>query len=446
MLIADWQVTLAITIYFALIFALFHWFSSSQFLAAGAHLSSGSVSVAQVVTDITNAYREISVSNKMGYFLDIFAKAREAVSRGEAMRTYLSSIPRLVVETALILGALAFLGLEIVRSGGQQNFATLGILLVGGLRIMSSLLPLQRSFAELNFIKPQAEGAQELLEEIRSQNTPQETEHHADSQPSDSLPGDKALRIEVKDVVFDFKDDSEISVPGAVGPSRPVIDRVSLTVREGGYIALVGPSGSGKSTLVDLILGLFQPDSGAVLIDGVPPQRFFRENPGSVGYVPQRPGIVSGTLAENVALGVSLNEIDEARVWEAIHAAELSDFVESLPHGVHSDLGPHSDSLSGGQKQRLGLARALYSRPRLLVLDEATSALDAQTESSVTESLMTLRGEVTIVVVAHRLSTVQNVDEAFVLVEGTVLAHGPFSALRKEVPLIQNYVELMSFD
>lgn len=445
MLVADWQVTLAIIVYFALILSLFHSFSSSRFLAAGTFLSSGSVSVAQAVTDITNAYREISVSNKMGHFLDVFAKARESVSRAGAMTTFLSSIPRLIVETALILGALAFLGLEILRSGGQPNFATLGILLVGGLRIMSSLLPLQRSFAELNFNKPQAEGAQNLLEEILSQEAPLEDEHPAYSPKPGRVPGQKALRIEVKDVAFDFKDDSENSATETGNSKRPVIDGVSFAVQEGGYIALVGPSGAGKSTLVDLILGLFQPDSGTVLIDGVPPQRFLRENPGSVGYVPQRPGVVSGTLAENVALGVSPKQIDEARVWEAIQAAELVAFVEGLPHGVHSDLGPHADSLSGGQKQRLGLARALYSRPRLLVLDEATSALDAQTESSVTESLLTLRDEVTIVVVAHRLSTIQNVDEALVLVEGKVLAHGSFSTLRKEVPLIQKYVELMSF-
>lgn len=445
MVIADWQVTLAITVYFALILGVFHWFSSSRLAKAGTDLSSGSMSVSQAITDMTAAFREISVSRTMDHFLTVFAKARESVSRAAAVTTFLSSIPRHIVETALVLGALAFLGLEILRSGGQPNFATLGILLVGGLRIMSSLLPLQRSFAELNYIKPQAEGAQDLLEEILSRDTYPETTRREALQNLASNQRGKAISIDVNNVVFDFKDNSEISPTNAFVSKRPVIDRVSLSVRAGGYIALVGPSGSGKSTLVDLILGLLQPDSGSVSIDGVPPQKFFSENPGSVGYVPQRPGVVSGTLAQNVALGVDAAEIEESRVWEAIRDAELADFVEALPQGMHSDLGPHADSLSGGQKQRLGLARALYSRPRILVLDEATSALDAETESSVTESLLSLRGKVTIVVVAHRLSTVQDVDEAFVLVEGRVLAHGPFSILRKEVPLIQSYVELMSF-
>lgn len=446
MLIADWQVTLGIVVYFSVVLGLFHWFSSPRFLLAGRELSSGSVSVGQAITDIINAYREISVSRKMGYFLEVFGRARELVSKSAATTTYLSSIPRLIVETALMLGALAFLGLEILRSGGQPNFATLGILLVGALRIMSSLLPLQRSFAELNYIKAQAEGAQELLEEILQRESLDHNDTVTRPKPLTRSPERTGLKIELRDVVFDFKDNLESANAEEPELKKPVIDQISFTVESGGYIALVGPSGAGKSTLVDLILGLFSPDSGIILIDGAPPQEFFQERPGSVGYVPQRPGIVSGTVANNVALGVEAAEIDEVRVWEAIREAELSDFVESLPAGINSDLGPHADSLSGGQKQRLGLARALYSRPRLLVLDEATSALDAQTESSVTESLLKLRGDVTIVVVAHRLSTVQNVDEAFVIVDGALLANGPFSVLRKKVPLIQQYVELMSFD
>ena len=446
MLFADWEVTLGIVAYFTMVLGLFHWFSSPQFLLAGRDLSSGSVSVGQAITNIINAYREISVSRKMGFFLEVFGRARELVAKSAATTTYLNSIPRLIVETALLVGALAFVGLEIFRSGGQPNFAALGILLVGALRIMSSLLPLQRSFTELNYIKGQAEAAQELLEEILHRESLDHDGAVTKSKQLTQSPGQRGLKIELRDVVFDFKDNLQLANTEQSVSKRPVIDQVSLTVEPGGYIALVGPSGAGKSTLVDLVLGLFTADSGDILIDGVPPQDFFQESPGSVGYVPQRPGIVSGTVANNVALGVEAAEIDEVRVWEAIREAELSDFVESLPAGINSDLGPHADSLSGGQKQRLGLARALYSRPRLLVLDEATSALDAQTESSVTESLLKLRGDVTIVVVAHRLSTVQNVDEAFVIVDGAVLANGPFSVLRKKVPLIQQYVELMSFD
>jgi ATP-binding cassette subfamily C protein len=446
MLVADWQATLGIVVYFSFVLALFQWFSSPRFLLAGRDISAGSVSVGQAVTDIINAYREISVSRKIGYFLEILGRARELVAKSAATTSYLSSIPRLIVETALILGALAFLALELLRSVGQPNFATVGILLVGALRIMSALLPLQRSFAELHYIQAQADGAQELLEVALQGENLNHDDFVPQSRPSTKSPDQKGLKIELRDVVFDFKDKGERARTEESPSRRPVIDQISLTVKSGEYNALVGPSGSGKSTLVDLILGLFSPDSGNISINGAPPQVFFQENPGSVGYVPQRPGIVSGTVANNVALGVEAAEIDEVRVWEAIREAELSDFVESLPAGINSDLGPHADSLSGGQKQRLGLARALYSRPRLLVLDEATSALDAQTESSVTESLLKLRGDVTIIVVAHRLSTVQNVDEAFVIVDGAVLAHGPFNALRKEVPLIQQYVELMSFD
>ena len=446
MLVADWQATLGIVVYFTAVLGLFQWFSNPRVSLAGKDLSTGTVSASQAIANIIGAYREISVSHKMGYFLGVFGRARESVAKSSATESYLSSIPRLIVETALIVGALAFLGVEILRNAGHPDYTAMGILLVGALRIMSSMLPLQRAFAELSYIKPQAEDAQDLLEGILQRESLLKVDTVIKSEPLKRSPENNGLKIELKDVVFDFKDYLEKADTGQTDSKRPVIDRVSLTVDSGGYVAIVGPSGAGKSTLVDLVLGLLSPDSGSIFIEGAPPQEFFQESPGSVGYVPQRPGIVSGTVADNVALGVEAIEIDEARVWDAIWKAELSDFVESLPAGINSDLGPHADSLSGGQKQRLGLARALYSRPRLLVLDEATSALDAQTESSVTESLLKLRGDVTIVVVAHRLSTVQNVDEAFVIVDGAVLANGPFSTLRRTVPLIQKYVELMSFE
>lgn len=452
MLMTDWQVTVAITIYFAVIFGLFQWFSSARFQAAGSQLSAGSVSVGRSLSDIIGAYREIFVSGNTSFFLETFGRARELVARSTATSSYLQSIPRLAIETALILGACFFLAFEILRSSGEPNFASLALVLVGGLRIMSSLLPLQRSFAELKFIKPQAEAAQSLLEEIFGRGAQLGDSASDNFERTKTESPDLTVSIEMRNVVFGFKEQpTHVKAEGKVeveikASQRHVIDGVSMSVAGGSYVALIGPSGSGKSTLVDLILGLYEPMSGTVLINGVPPRQLLRDHPGIVGYVPQAPGIVSGTVAENIALGLRPDEIDKSRVWETVHAAELTDFVRALPEGLDSDLGAHSDSLSGGQKQRLGLARALYLRPKLLILDEATSALDAQTEHLVTKSLLALRERVTVLVVAHRLSTIKKVDEAFVVVEGKILAQGPFERLRKDVPLIQRYIDLMSFE
>jgi len=169
------------------------------------------------------------------------------------------------------------------------------------------------------------------------------------------------------------------------------------------------------------------------------------ESPGLISYVPQRPGLVSGSIANNVALGQTDDEIDEEGVREALRKAQLLEFVDTLPLGIHSSLGVHSDSLSGGQIQRLGFARALYTKPRLIVLDEATSALDAATEASVASSIKNVGEETTVVVIAHRLSTIQDADQVHVVDDGQIVASGTFPQVRKKVPMVEEYVQLMSF-
>ncbi len=260
---------------------------------------------------------------------------------------------------------------------------------------------------------------------------------------SDTVVGKKPVRtkdftiglpIDVTDLVFTHS-----------GNSAPTIDHVTMNVAAGGYVAIVGPSGAGKTTLVDILLGLHNPDSGTVRVAGVDPRELREQSPGLISYVPQKPGLVSGTIAQNVALGVPQEEIAEAQVREALRKAQLLTFVESLPEGIHASLGSHSDSLSGGQIQRLGFARALYTEPRLVILDEATSALDAATEASVAASIKEVGDETTVVVIAHRLSTIQDADEVHVVDDGKIVASGTFTAVRKAVPMVEEYVQLMSF-
>ena len=208
----------------------------------------------------------------------------------------------------------------------------------------------------------------------------------------------------------------------------------------------MGPSGAGKTTLADLILGLNSPDQGTIALDGVDPKMLRLSAPGIISYVPQKPGMVSGTILENVALGVPIGEVDETWARECVRLAALDGVVDSLPNGINENLGRQSDKLSGGQIQRLGLARALYPRPRLIILDEATSALDAGSEAAVSKNIRDLGDAVTLVVIAHRLSTIQHADCVYVIDEGKVVASGAFKILRKSVPMIEEYVRLMSFD
>jgi ATP-binding cassette subfamily C protein len=222
--------------------------------------------------------------------------------------------------------------------------------------------------------------------------------------------------------------------------AQAIIRDLSLSIEAGDQVAFIGPSGAGKSTLADLMCGVLAPTTGKILVgqaDG-PPR--------SVSYVPQRPGLVSGTLAQNVALGLVGEEMDEARVWDALEKAHLREVVLSLPHGIHTDLGNYQDSLSGGQIQRVGLARALYTSPGLLVMDEATSALDAESESEIAKALDQIRGKVTVVLIAHRLNTVQHADKVFLINEGKLTDQGTFPELVKRNPSIDRLVQLMKVE
>jgi ATP-binding cassette subfamily C protein len=198
--------------------------------------------------------------------------------------------------------------------------------------------------------------------------------------------------------------------------------------------------------MVDLILGLVRPDSGSVRIGGVEPNELRRIAPGMISYVPQKPGLVSGTIAENIALGIEPDEIDRELLQRVVSAAYLEDFIESLSDGVDTSVGKQVDSLSGGQIQRIGLARALYTQPQLLILDEATSGLDAGSEAFISDSLRTLHGEVTVIIIAHRLSTVQHSDVVHVMEDGRITASDTFKTLQATVPMVAEYVRLMSFD
>ena len=228
------------------------------------------------------------------------------------------------------------------------------------------------------------------------------------------------------------------------GASEKTIREITLTIKAGQQVALIGHSGAGKSTIADLILGLLAPTQGRVLVGGEEPTSVVFENPGRLAYVPQRPGMISGTVAENVTLGEGVNQLNPERLKAAIAASHLHHVLLNLPEGVNTDIGKRKDELSGGQLQRIGLARALYTMPGLLVMDEATSALDAESEHEINKALDEMRGKVTVILIAHRLNTVQKSDVVFLVEHGTITASGTFPELLNSNKTVQNLARLMS--
>jgi ABC-type multidrug transport system fused ATPase/permease subunit len=227
------------------------------------------------------------------------------------------------------------------------------------------------------------------------------------------------------------------------GKENFAVKNINLEISSGTINAIVGPSGAGKTTLVDLILGVIKPDSGEIFISNLPPSDAVKVWPGYVSYVPQEISIFKGTLRHNIALGFPEDFFTDEQILEALRLSQLSNFVADLPNGLDTSIGEAGFRLSGGQRQRIGIARALITKPKLLIMDEATSALDGETELSISNSILELKGKVSIVLIAHRLSTVRNADKVIYMENGEIQAVGKFEEVRNRVENFNNQANLM---
>ena len=407
----------------------------------GRDVMKGSIATATAVLDAVESFKEVSVLRRQAHFLGKFTLARMLLAKTRAKELFLRVVPRIVIEQSLMLGVLGFVAWQVLFGDITSNVASVGVFIAGSVRLMGAIMPIQQSYASLKSTHLKADMAIRILQQHRAKmGDPDERNARRllREQPMETGIREQSgggVSIVATNVSYAYPDADEYAVRG-----------VSLEVKEGDFVALVGPSGAGKTTMADLLLGLHRPTEGAVLIDGRSPVEVRQTDPGLISYVPQKPGMVEGTIGNNVALGVDEEHIDRDQVWRSLELAGLKEVVEAIPGGIDSDLGKQSDALSGGQLQRLGLARALYPNPRVIILDEATSALDAKTESEVTKNIRSLKDQVTIVVIAHRLSTVQHADCVYAMDGGKVVGSGPFKKVRKEVPMIEEYVQLMSFE
>ena len=438
-LIVDPIGAVGIVLYILIVVYLMQLFTARRYLQSGRNLRAASVDAGTSILEMVDAFREIAVLSKQDHFLTDFGEAKKLSVRTGLTLQILKKIPRYIAETGLIIGIFLFVIWQLSRGTLAEGLIAVGIFMAGSFRMMGAILPLQALWNELRVQQNWVSQAQEILLTLKDQPELLDPRPFSATKSKTGTLAtsrfDGGVSVEMRKVSFTH-----------VGSDEETIKNVSLSIAPGNFAAFVGPSGAGKTTIVDLLLGLHEPDSGTVELAGALPVDIRDKHPGMISYVPQKPGLVSGSFASNVALGVAPEDIDEDLVRDCLRKAELLEFVENLPDGIHSSLGSQADSLSGGQAQRLGLARALYPQPRFVILDEATSALDASTEASIAESIRNIGSETTVLVVAHRLSTIQHADVVFVIDEGRVIAQGTFPEVRKQVPMIEEYVRLMSFD
>lgn len=342
------------------------------------------------------AIKETKVSCKEEFFLDAFRKAYFEYGKANGKFLFMNQLPRMLIETIIVCGLLLLIITKLLLGNQPAEIVPLlGVLALAAFRLMPSA---NRIVNLSNGIRFQMPFFNELYEDLLIIKNKGEKETETCLQKPESRMDFENV-ISVEELSFAYP---EIE--------KQVLNNISFSIPKGKFVGIVGPSGAGKTTFVDILLGLLPPSKGKISVDGKNIYDDIRTWQANLAYVPQSIYLIDGTIRENIALGVDEKEINDALINKVLHMAELYDFVQELPAGIDTTVGERGVKLSGGQRQRIGIARALYYQPQVLVLDEATSALDNETEKSITDTILKLKGQITIIAVAHRLTTLAQCD------------------------------------
>ena len=380
----------------------------------------------QKIYEAISSYRELLVRDRRGFYAKQIGDLRYKLAEGNASIGFMSNLSKYILEITLVLSALLLAYYQFSTSTAFRAIATITIFIAASTRITPAILRLQQGILGMKNSLAQAKPTMSLIQE---------------------LSGIVAVDPKVKAISRTHENfNPEVCVLNAsfsYEASRKVLKNVSFQANPGEFVAIVGGSGAGKTTLVDVILGALEAEEGDVSIAGVSSKSAYTRWPGAVSYVPQDSPVINGTIRENLGLGYPAHEIIDQYCWESLRTARLEDFVRSLPNQLDTQVGDRGTRLSGGQRQRLGIARALITRPKLLILDEATSSLDGVTEAEISDALRGLRGEITLIVIAHRLSTVVGADKIYFMGDGVVKGVGTFEELKANYPDFLIQAELM---
>jgi ABC-type multidrug transport system fused ATPase/permease subunit len=393
----------------------------------GREFANLNVEINQSVIQVLTSYREYLVRGRSSFYIKNLEQVRFKLASTEASITFMPNIMKYAMEMALVIGAILIAAGQFIMSDASRAVATLTVFLAAGMRMAPALLRIQQSGLQIRNSLGSSHRTIDLLASLSEVEEVQGRESQFNDQYVNFIP-----RLQVSDVSYRY--------PNA---NQDAIHNVSIEILPGTIAAVVGSSGAGKSTLVDILLGNLSPQSGLVKVSGMSPTEVISEWPGAIAYVPQDTLIFEGTIRENISIGYPLSEATDERIISALKTAQLFDFVETLPQGLDTFVGDRGSQLSGGQRQRLGIARALFTKPKLLVLDEATSALDGQTEHEFTMALEAIKATTTLILIAHRLSSIKHAEKLIYLEDGQVMAEGTFEEVRTAVPNFDIQANLM---
>ncbi len=403
LLLMDAVMTLSIAALLVVVLVVIKRFLKPVMLKAGKENQDYYAGLYQWISESVDAVKEIKIAGRENYFINEYSKCGDGYVNAVQKYTLFSSTPRLLIECIFITGIVLYIMVQVLRGDGDLTALVpqLGAFAVAAARLLPSANRMNTYMTNISYFQPFLDNVSEnLQEEIHDRSISYRVEDYDPSETAAKLP--VTTCIELRDIVYHYPN-SEVKI----------FDHATVTFPVGKSIGIVGASGGGKTTLIDIMLGLLRPASGQILADGVDVQTNYRGWLRNIGYIPQQIYMLDTTIRKNVAFGVPDQDIDDEKVWRALKEAQLDEHVRSLPEGLDTEIGQHGIRFSGGQRQRIGIARALFEDPEVLVLDEATSALDNETEAAIMDSVNRLHGKKTLIIIAHRLETIEKCDMVY---------------------------------
>ncbi len=435
LLIADLKSAIISAFIFIVIGMLLHKLMQNKAMNLGKKLKELSVGNNEKILELTSSLREIVVRNTQNFYSDEIFKGKIRVAEVSARQQMMPLFSKHFMEVIVFAMFLGIAGLQFLLNDTSRAVGNLALFLAAATRISPAVLRIQQGFVQIKSAMGGGESTLRLIETISDVTLKLAKEN--DSQHIKSavkFRNSLVPSVEFKNVTFQYSPEAKMK-----------IESLNLDIRPYQFVAFVGPSGAGKSTLIDLLFGLLSPKNGEVLIGGVAARLALGIWPGECGYVPQNVIIHKGSVISNLLMGLERDKETEKRAKELLKTVNMYEVVMALEGGLDAIIDERGGNLSGGQKQRLGIARALMTNPKILVLDESTSMLDAASENAITDSLLSLRERVTLIVIAHRLSTVKSAERLFYIEDGKIIAEGNFESLRGQVQNFDIQAKLMGF-
>jgi ABC-type multidrug transport system fused ATPase/permease subunit len=420
---------IATILFFSFVGASLHYFIATKVHLIAENIANLSIKLNESILETLTFYRELLVRARRSHYLIEISKSRNLLAVEESKINFYPNINKYVMDLIIVIGVLLIAAIQFITTDAKNSAGSIVIFLVAGTRMGPAILRVQQTLTSVSASIGSSKETFDLLRKDYKADNSYEVEGK-ESYPIISHNG-FVPTIEVQNLNFEYGESDQFR-----------LSDLNFSVKPGEFIAIVGPSGAGKSTLVDLLLGVYKPKNGEIKISNEAVPNVFQSFPGAVAYVPQSTVLTNTTVAENVSLGFGYTG-NEGKISKALEDVGLTEFIATLPNGVMSDVGEWGHRFSGGQRQRIGIARALFTDPKLIILDEATSALDAVSEDYINQIIKSMRGLCTIIMIAHRLSTVRDADVVLYLEGGKIAARGTFNEVKSTNPNFEKQAKIL---